>query len=488
MSTPLLSDILEKLKSPATIPKGWLLKRLKALTPQDFSTLMEFMTQTSCLPLLVAIDKDFSLPRDFRTTALEIRKRLGDRVAPEEERLLEEEQGIRHALFNRPADKGLEENTYLGGIINRLVRLPEPLAKAIIQDLVKEKGEAVLPFLKMVYQKSADNYALMALEVLATIEIPESKDVLQEVAATEQNKLVQKFAKKLLYRLRGVAFPAEITGQGIKMPPKSVLTAPDHNIIKQAWVSFIDGQGNRLIHLLKSLPMAQMQFITLLLSDTQGIMDCQAGDGPKKVVTLAIDKVIKSTEVIEIPPAYAMALIAECQEINKKAGQELPREFLATLGYILTRKAEGKQGAFIYQEIPVESVSESPYFLHRSSSLLELKEFGSWLLPAADLERYLLKLREIEQSLIIVSEYLQRERVEEVYQEIVREFFSPEKRAIYRGRLEEMAYFLWATERQEEARLALAAALGLGDMVGDKILEHPFAKQLVYRSIEAVRD
>src|SRR3972149_4197503 len=280
MSTPLLSDILEKLKSPAPIPKGWLLKRFKALTPQDFSTLMEFMTQTSCLPLLVAIDKDFSLPRDFRTTALEIRKRLGDRVAPEEERLLEEEQGIRHALFNRPADKGLEENTYLGGIINRLVRLPEPLAKAIIQDLVKEKGEAVLPFLKMVYQKSADNYALMALEVLATIEIPESKDVLQEVAATEQNKLVQKFAKKLLYRLRGVAFPAEITGQGIKTPPKSVLTAPDHNIIKQAWVSFIDGQGNRLIPLLKSLPMAQMQFITLLLSDTQGIMDCQAGDGP----------------------------------------------------------------------------------------------------------------------------------------------------------------------------------------------------------------
>ena len=59
----------------------------------------------------------------------------------------------------------------------------------------------------------------------------------------------------------------------------------------------------------------------------------------------------------------------------------------------------------------------------------------------SQLERYLLKLWEIENSLIIVSEYLQRERIEEVYREVIREFFRNEKRGIYKRRLEEMAYF-----------------------------------------------
>jgi hypothetical protein len=263
---------------------------------------------------------------------------------------------------------------------------------------------------------------------------------------------------------------------------------PDHNIIKNSWASFIDGKGSRIIHLVKSQPMGQIQLITLLLSDTEGIMDCQSAVGPKKTINPVIEEHTQTKHIIEIAPSYATALIAEYQEINKKAARELPKDFFPALGHTIPRKADSELEPLIYQEIAAASLGENPYYLRTSSELFKLEEFSSWDIPSEELERYLIKLREIEQSLIIVSEYLQAERTEAVRQEVVKEFFSPEKRTIYRRRLEEMAYYLWVTERQEQARLALEAAFGLEDKAGDKILEHPFARELVYRSIEAVKD
>jgi hypothetical protein len=53
----------------------------------------------------------------------------------------------------------------------------------------------------------------------------------------------------------------------------------------------------------------------------------------------------------------------------------------------------------------------------------------------------------------------------------------------YRRRLEEMAYLLWHTQRPEDAKRALAAALAL-DRDGVDPAEHPFLRALFARSVE----
>jgi hypothetical protein len=485
MGSPLLNEIIEKLSLPELPSKGWLLKRLKKISPEDFSALIDFMTQESFLPFLSAITKEYSLPWDIRNTALETRRKLGDKLDPEEDNLLRQEQEILQ-MFQRLvtndtfATPSVHPDMSYG--VERWVALPQPAAKSILQYLVRKIDKAVLPLLKEIYRNSPEQYAAIALEIIASMKDVEAREFLYEIAASEEKKSLQKAARKLLYRLREQKLPGDT-----KIMPKPVFSPPDYKISK-AWVSFIDSLGNRFILLLKPQPLGKMLLINLSLSDTQGIVECLTTTALKKDIFPAIDKGIAEKQIIEIDTQYAMALIEEYREINKKTARQLPEEFVASLGHIdIGRETTDPEIPYppIYQLISKESLQDTPYIWRRSDELFQLPELNSWRLPPAELEKYLLKLREIKEGFIIVSDYLQRERIEEVYQEAIKEIFTPEKRTLYRRRLEEMAYFLWVTGKPEEGRLALIAAVYLEELQGNEILEHPFVRQLVYRSLES---
>jgi hypothetical protein len=98
-------------------------------------------------------------------------------------------------------------------------------------------------------------------------------------------------------------------------------------------------------------------------------------------------------------------------------------------------------------------------------------------------QKYREEVRRTAESPIIVPPALQQERVQALQKRTLDELFDAEQCALYRSRLEEMAYLLWQTKRPDEAKRALASALALqGD--GVEPAAHPFLRALFNRSVE----
>jgi hypothetical protein len=72
----------------------------------------------------------------------------------------------------------------------------------------------------------------------------------------------------------------------------------------------------------------------------------------------------------------------------------------------------------------------------------------------------------------------------DIFRQAVEELFNKPRRALFRRRLEEMAYVLWKTGKQNEPQMALAAALGM-ESEGGFLSPHPFLLELVKRSLTA---
>jgi len=474
MSPDILKEILDRLESTAPPSKSWLVKRAKKLSPEDFSSLVSVLSKDSFRPLLLTLAREAELPYESRQLAIRACRSLGCPLESQEEELFERAREVVHSLLQMEDPSGLKE------VFQAWSSLPPAEARNILRHLVRQRGEAILSLLRELYRASPPEYGPLVLEAIADLATVEAKGFLQEIASQAQDRSLQKVAKRLLYRLRGVGSPTEK-----EAPVRAVLTGPDYRINK-AWASFIDGQGNRILLLTKPQPMGRLLLINLTLNDMEGIMDCQVTINSKKGIQSLIDRGLREGQLIEIEVDYALDLIREYYEVHRRSGRSLPERFLALRGDLLRDQPEGRRTeGLIYKEIPRESLQDSPYLWRRAAELFEIPELHHWTLPSKELQPYLMKLREIREGIIIVSEYLQQERVEEVYREAIEEIFTPERLLLYRRRLEEMAYFLWRTERTDQARLALAVALSLEGLNERELREHPFIRQLLDRSLQS---
>jgi hypothetical protein len=137
----------------------------------------------------------------------------------------------------------------------------------------------------------------------------------------------------------------------------------------------------------------------------------------------------------------------------------------------------------MYHLVSPEEIRAQPAWLAQAPQLFEVKEFQGWHLPPDTVQKYREEIKRAADSPIIVSPALQQERAEALQKRTLREIFDAEKRALYRARLEEMAYLLWQTKRPDEAKRALASALALQEEGMDPA-EHPFLRGLFTRSVE----
>ena len=122
-----------------------------------------------------------------------------------------------------------------------------------------------------------------------------------------------------------------------------------------------------------------------------------------------------------------------------------------------------------------------------ASDLLELPELAGWTLPESVVQTYADAMAEIDESKIVVSEAMQRERVDRIFESAMQEVLGEESRAIMRLRLEETAYYFLQTDRRLEALWALAAAESLLDDNPDRLRLNPFAGALLERSLEGAK-
>ena len=113
---------------------------------------------------------------------------------------------------------------------------------------------------------------------------------------------------------------------------------------------------------------------------------------------------------------------------------------------------------------------------------MESDLFLNWQIEEDQIQPYADAVREAEESKIVLNPAQKEVRFQEIYLKALLEIFSEEKRALYKRRLEEMAYVLFKLGRQDEARISLAVAIDLEKPV-NPIQPNPFLLRWVVKAI-----
>jgi hypothetical protein len=283
--------------------------------------------------------------------------------------------------------------------------------------------------------------------------------------------------KRALYRLqqRGVAIPE---------PPREP-SAPLLTPSLEGFLSPIDGHGDQLVWLLKPRPEG-LAHLFAVVNDPEGLREVELNMTTRKALKNATQELAAKHEIrlVAADWHYCDFLMHRAFEWARNRSTPMSGDYPGLRGQITREPAPQDLPPLVYAKIDPESLRAEGSHLERSAELLEEKEFRTWFLGPETVQPYLDELASAKESLLVLNEMQQGDRMRAVVDRAVSELFGGERRQSYVRRLEQMAYFFSATGRDASARQALAVALALAanDAGGRNI---PFCEQLARVSIAA---
>jgi len=364
-------------------------------------------------------------------------------------------------------------------LIERLLKLPERAQSALLNQLAIEKKDKSLDVIGHLIGKG-DDLDLVIANSLAILPEPRSAEILQKMFRQSPNKEVAKAIKKALHRLKT---------QGISVGELEPTTdiepvwKPPPTPQPEAYLSSIDHLGVRVVWLVQPSPGKGLNTFQAVLSETRGIIEFDALEATRKWLRELLERAKENRMLVVAGDySYAQFLIEEGYQKNQAQKRNPPPSYLdwrSTIGITLSTPPQ----PLIYQLLNVEKIKADPDLLTHSADLHQLSEFKPWVLPHEKAEKYTARGKEATESKILLTPLQQKERLDTIFREAVEELFREEERALYKRRLEETAFLLHKTQREEEAKKALAAALGLSPD-GLSSHQHPFVETLVKKSID----
>ena len=416
-----------------------------------------------------------------RAQAFEVCEALGRPVdADYLEALRQACEVVRELGADEPPE--LDDDEMLTAPLNAAVRaLPLPLAvdvarQAALQDLAR--GLAVLRTVRPDVE-AAELPTLV--DGLAAIPLTGSAMMLVDTLSDSPPKTLQKAVKKALHRLksRGVVFNES-------QAPRHVVLGGAGSRLERCLASFIDGAGDRMILMIRTRPGGGYQIAYLVLNYGTGIRFAKALQVSRRELPEMLESVQTQAPLIDLEPPHCQRQIALVQQMNLATRTPVPEEFFMLRDIIGEPETTPETGA-IYEALSPEELELARAQDAHASDLLELPELAGWALPESVVQTYADALAEIDGSKIVVSEAMQRERMNQVFESAMQEVLGEESRAIMRLRLEEMAYYFLQTERRLEALWAMGAAESLLDDNPDRLRLNPFAGALLERSLEGAK-
>jgi hypothetical protein len=305
-------------------------------------------------------------------------------------------------------------------------------------------------------------------------------DLLHRMVSYTSSSTVLKAIRKSIFQLRSQGLGV----QGIEDSTPSAYRPPQP-VSSEGFLSSIDPTGSRLVWLVRpQIPQGLLAF-QALISDLQGVVDFNGFETSRKKFHDYLQKFREEVpwEIVEAGAEYCHGLMIEASEINQKKGQPPPEAF-SKWRPLMGAPPEAPLQPPIYLHLSEKDWEHRPDLLDRSGSLFDLPIFRAWFLGEEEMPKYLHLLQEASESRLVLTPYQQEGRVMDIYRQAVEELFDKPRRALFRRRLEEMAYILWVTGKENEARTALVAARGM-ESPGGILYTHPFLLELVKRSLAA---
>ncbi|MHB8068903.1 MAG: hypothetical protein ACYDIC_13515 [Desulfobaccales bacterium] len=354
---------------------------------------------------------------------------------------------------------------------------------AALQDLAAQLAAALeegrdLDTLKgMVAGKTGDQaWDLHLLKTLSSLAHPGVPGLLAALYGASADKPRRKALKRALHLLktRGVPVPEDL------LPREEAAPLKGRGL---AYVSQVLGNGERYVLLEGPQESLGGNFLMVRLNDREGIQECHILSLKSRQRQEFWEHLRQQglAEWATPPPAYAVRLLEEADGLNPAAASGSRYRVLKTR--IWQEWGRPEEAPDLAALLPPLNPPELSRLLNQAADLAQEPLFQSWLPGLDELTPWLNKIREIQESPLVLTEQQRQVRVEDVVVEATRGLFPPESQDLWRGRLLAMAYFLDLRGKEPEARQAQAAAQDLTASRGPLAGENPFLRGLVWQSL-----
>jgi len=331
------------------------------------------------------------------------------------------------------------------------------------------------------YIEKDSSLTIPLIEALSRIPNTETAQLLTGMMAKAEEKPVTKSIKRTLYKLRqkGVRWEE-------KRPKDEPILRPPKPAEPEGYLGAIDSTGSRIIVIARSRPGRGLLAIFSIVNDLEGVQEFNLREFSKRGFDEFVKNSLSSEDlpVVPAPGAYCMYLLREASSLSQSLSRALPQ------GY---HDAENEfrditwdhPDPIIYQHTKEDEVKDRPHLLKHSANLHEIMPFSAWHLSGEEVEKYASRIMEARDSRIVLRPDQREARLNTIYREALEELFPEDKRLLWERRLEEMAYVLLKTDREDEARAALSAAVDLKNPLSP-IDPNPFIWNLLLKSVHSL--
>ncbi|HKY09407.1 MAG TPA: hypothetical protein VJQ55_14240 [Candidatus Binatia bacterium] len=283
---------------------------------------------------------------------------------------------------------------------------------------------------------------------------------LVDIERQTRDKDIRKEIKRALFKLsqKGFAAPAIET-------PEAKTAAPwlrsDQDI--EAYMSAVDGGGGRLIWIAKPHAGHGLQVIQAMLHDREGLLRFGGVHMRRKELRKMADeiKAQHGIAMIPVPWEFADRIIYEGYERAKGRGQTGLENFHQTRSILATGKPKETTHP-IYEKLDAAQVREGAW-REQSRRLLDEPELRYWILTDDWVQAFLPQLQEAQTSRLVLNPLQKEERFNAIVRDAVKNLCSGENGRAFKQRMEDMALYFHETKRGDQAELALAVALQVGE-------------------------
>lgn len=351
-------------------------------------------------------------------------------------------------------------------------------AASAVPGLGAAVGVDALPLLSRLLDSPEATLAEAAAEALGHVKSNEAAAVLDQAARSAADRRVQKTARRSLHRLgsQGIRPPAQAPAAPATVGSRA---ATVYRVIASAY----DGTGTRAMWFAAERPLGGIYHVAVTLNDVAGLTDLGARDTTRKRFAEQEAQIRERDPMawVEIPPDYARQLVQEGVDLARAAGAGVPT--YSVWADLVGNPAEPLAEALVYREINAFEARMHPTLQGETHRLFAEPEIEPWFFPPERVAKWARQLAEPASSRLIVTLESDAGRRERLLRDAVADLLPPRALPGMRRRLEETAYIFLRTDREAEARRAVAAAVTIEE---ERPLRppHPFLRAMVERSID----
>ena len=484
LSPEVASDVLETLRQDTPdLPKFLLRKGLRLPEKQQEVMLrvVQAAQATEFSAVLEAWSRSPAVSLGIRAHAATTLQHFGAALDESYHNALQQAHTLSHELATMEQIAVNEAGELDHGLRAAVLDLPLTLALDVAREVMTDRPQHALAVLRTLRSVADAHDRLALVESLAALPLAESAVILYELLDESRDKTAQKAIKKALHRLKTQGVHVDDS----QKRARSVVGAVTHRL-ERCLASHIDAHGDRVLWMIRTKAFGGYNIAYLVINYGAGIQHALALQASKRELPELLERAQGYAPLIDLDPAYCQFQVAQAHTMNLESGTPVPEEFFA-MRDIIGEATETFDRPIIYTVLSAADLQEASAYTEHASDLLDIPEFAGWTLPDTIIQKYGDELYNLEESHIVVSPAMQRERVNAVYARASEEVLGDATRRIMRARLEEMAYYLLQTERRREALWAVAAAQSLENPDPERLRTNPFVGALLERSLERAK-